>query len=178
MPEAVARNLADPVVRKALEAGLGSGAADTVAQVTLNIGMVEGGLKMNMIPSECRIEADIRLPWGIAPEEMVKRVAAIVASHDGARMHVISEQTPRWSDPTHPMVGHIRRNAAEVAGWRVLPIPSLAGTDARLWRERGIPAFTYGTTATNVAMPDERTDIAEWLRVVRVHALSALDYLT
>jgi succinyl-diaminopimelate desuccinylase len=76
------------------------------------------------------------------------------------------------------MVGHIRRNAAEAAGWRVLPIPSLAGTDARLWRERGVPAFTYGTTATNVAMPDERTDVAEWLKVMRVHALSALDYLT
>ena len=41
-----------------------------------------------------------------------------------------------------------------------------------------MPAFTYGTTATNVAMPDEHTDIAEWLKVVRVHALSALDFLT
>jgi succinyl-diaminopimelate desuccinylase len=154
------------------------GAARTMGRVTLNVGTWRGGTLVNMLPGHSRIEADIRLPWGIAPEEMVKRIAAIVASHDGARMHVISEQTPRWSDPTHPMVGHIRRNAAEIAGWRVLPIPSLAGTDARLWRERGIPAFTYGTTATNVAMPDERTDIAEWLRVVRVHALSALDYLT
>ena len=91
---------------------------------------------------------------------------------------MLSRQEPRWSDPAHPLVGHIRRNAAEVASWRVLPIPSLAGTDARLWRERGVPAFTYGTTAANVAMPDEHTDIAEWLKVVRVHALSALDFLT
>jgi hypothetical protein len=41
-----------------------------------------------------------------------------------------------------------------------------------------VPAFTYGTTATNVAMPDEHTDINEWLGVVKTHALSALDYLS
>mgnify|MGYP001450430179 CR=1 FL=1 len=69
-------------------------------------------------------------------------------------------------------------HAAAVAGWQVKPIPSLAGTDARLWRERGVPAFSYGTTAANVAMRDEHTDIDEWQKVVRVHALSALDYLT
>ena len=39
------------------------------------------------------------------------------------------------------------------------------------------PAFTYGTTATNVAMPDEHTDIEEWMGVVKTQALSALDYL-
>jgi succinyl-diaminopimelate desuccinylase len=109
---------------------------------------------------------------------MLARVCAIVARHPGASMQVMSRQEPRFSDPAHRMVGHIIRNAEAVAGWHVRPIPSLAGTDARLWRERGVPAFTYGTTATNVAMPDEHTDLAEWLNVVRIQALSALDYLT
>ena len=64
MPTAVARNLADPAVRKALDDGLGTGAADLVPKVTINIGMVDGGLKTNMIPSSCKVEADIRLPVG------------------------------------------------------------------------------------------------------------------
>ena len=37
---------------------------------------------------------------------------------------------------------------------------------------------TYGTTATNVAMPDEHTDINEWLGVVKTLILSALDFLS
>jgi succinyl-diaminopimelate desuccinylase len=154
------------------------GAARAMGAVTLNIGTWRGGTLVNMLPGHCRIEADIRLPWGATPEQLLEQVAAIVARHHGATMQVISRQTPRWSDPAHPMVGHIRRNAQAVAGWQVRPIPSLAGTDARLWRERGVPSFTYGTTATNVAMEDEHTDLGEWLKVVRVHALSALDYLT
>ncbi|WP_439579612.1 M20/M25/M40 family metallo-hydrolase, partial [Elioraea sp.] len=154
------------------------GAARTMGAVTLNIGCWNGGTLVNMLPGHCRIEADIRVPWGTRPADLIARVRDIVARHPAARIEVLFQQEPRWSDPAHPMVRHIQRNAAAVAAWQVKPIPSLAGTDARLWRERGVPAFSYGTTATNVAMPDEHTDIDEWLRVVRVHALSALDYLT
>jgi succinyl-diaminopimelate desuccinylase len=154
------------------------GAARTMGAVTLNIGSWNGGTLVNMLPGHCRIEADIRVPWGTRPDDLIARVREIVAHHPAARMEVLSQQEPRWSDPAHPLVRHIQHNAATVAGWQVKPIPSLAGTDARLWRERGVPAFSYGTTATNVAMPDEHTDIDEWLKVVRVHALSALDYLT
>lgn len=174
-----------PAVAEAISAGANeidrvhlAGAARTMGAVTLNIGTWNGGTLVNMLPGHCRIEVDIRLPWGVTPEAMLARVADIIGRHQGASMRVISQQTPRWSDPAHPMVGHIIRNAAAVGGWQVRPIPSLAGTDARLWRERGVPAFTYGTTATNVAMPDEHTDLDEWKKVVRVQALSALDYLS
>ena len=40
---------------------MGAGAADIVPRVTLNIGMIQGGLKVNMVPDHVRIEADIRL---------------------------------------------------------------------------------------------------------------------
>ena len=42
---------------------------------------------------------------------------------------------------------------------------------------KGVPAFTYGTTATNVAMPDEHTDVAEWIGVVKTLTLAAHGYL-
>jgi succinyl-diaminopimelate desuccinylase len=174
-----------PAVAAAIAAGAAEidrvhlpGAARNMGRVTLNVGGWNGGTLVNMLPGHCRIEVDIRLPWGVAPDDILARISAIIARHPGASMQVMSRQEPKFSDPAHRMVGHIIRNAASIAGWRVLPITSLAGTDARLWRERDVPAFTYGTTATNVAMPDEHTDLAEWLNVVRIQALSALDYLT
>ncbi|MBV9784804.1 MAG: M20/M25/M40 family metallo-hydrolase [Acidisphaera sp.] len=154
-----------------------AGAAATMGRVTLNIGGWNGGTLVNMLPGDCTVEADIRVPWGLSSESMIAAARDIVARFPEAELTVLSRQEPRWSDPTHPMVGHLRRNAEQIAGLLVRPIPSLAGTDARLWRECGVPAFTYGTTATNVAMPDEYTDIAEWLDVVAIQALSALDYL-
>jgi succinyl-diaminopimelate desuccinylase len=136
-----------------------------------------GGTLINMLPGRCTIEADIRLPWGVLSHQMIDRVEGIVARHPPARMRVMSSQEPAWSDPDHPMVRLICRNARDLSGLDVRPIPSLAGTDARLWRQRGVPAFTYGTTASNVAMPDEHTDVEEWMGVVKTQALSSLDYL-
>ena len=176
LPPAVARAIADGAAE--IDRIHLAGAAANMGRVTLNIGTWNGGALVNMLPGRCTIEADIRLPWGVSPCQMVEKVGKIVARYPHASLRVISSQTPEWSDPDHIMVDLIRRNAREVAGLNVRPIPSLAGTDARLWRREGVPAFTYGTTATNVAMPDEHTDIEEWLGVVKIHALSALDYLS
>src|SRR5579872_6493919 len=73
-------------VRRAIEGGaaamdkaMGAGAAGIVSQVTLNIGRIEGGLKVNMVPSECRFEADIRLPVGVTKERVLAVVTEIVA---------------------------------------------------------------------------------------------------
>ena len=56
-------------------------------------------------------------------------------------------------------------------------VTSLGATDARHWRAAGVPSFTYGTTATNVAMANEHTVIDEWIDVIKVHALSAYGLL-
>ena len=75
------------------------------------------------------------------------------------------------------MVEHLRDASMRVSGVRPFAIMSLGASDARLWRAKGVPAFTYGTTATNVAMPDEYTDVEEWIGVVKALTLAAHAYL-
>ena len=41
---------------------MGKGGSKIIPAVTLNVGTIAGGLKINMVPGVCRIEADIRLP--------------------------------------------------------------------------------------------------------------------
>jgi succinyl-diaminopimelate desuccinylase len=180
MPEPVARNLADPAVRRALEAGLGPGAADTVAAVTLNVGVVEGGLKTNMIPSECRVEADIRLPVGVPKARAWALVRDILRGFPSV---TVEEQSPpeeegaNWCDPEDEMLRIIQRNAERVADIRPAPVITLAATDARFWRNAGIPAYIYGCAFDLVGTYDESVSVEEFLNVVRVHALSAAAYL-
>ncbi len=178
MPPAVARNLADPAVRQALEPG--AGAADTVAQVTLNIGMVEGGLKTNMIPSECRVEADIRLPVGVPKARVWQMVREIMADFPTATVEEESlpeEAGANWCDPEGEMLHIIQDTAQRIAGIRPAPVITLAATDARFWRNAGIPAYIYGCAFDLVGTYDESVAVEEFLNVVRVHTLSAAAYL-
>jgi succinyl-diaminopimelate desuccinylase len=75
------------------------------------------------------------------------------------------------------MVGHLVRNAARRLGYEPRPIVSLGGTDTRFWRVAGVPAFVYGCSPAGMGGIDESVSIEEFHHVLRVHALSAWDYL-
>jgi succinyl-diaminopimelate desuccinylase len=155
------------------------GAADVMGSYSLNIGQIRGGTMVNMMASRCTFDVDVRLPFGMTKEPVLELMHRVLAKYPEVTMEVVLDTAvPAWSDPEHEFVRYIQQNAKAVAGLDVLPITSLAGTDARLWRYAGIPAFSYGTTATNVAMPDEHTDIEEWIGVVKTQLLSLYDYLS
>ena len=78
-----------------------------------------------------------------------------------------------WSDPTHEMVGHLTRNAADALGYPPQPIVSLGGTDTRFWRRAGVPCFVYGCSPAGMGGIDEAVSIVEFRHVLRAHALAA-----
>jgi succinyl-diaminopimelate desuccinylase len=174
-PAPVAQALASGAA--AADRAMGPGAAAISDRLTLNIGTLSGGLKVNMIPGQCRFEADFRLPVGARKEDVLARVDAVLARYPAASVEVLNATEPAACDPLHEMVGIIRANARAATGIDPQPILSLGGTDARLWRQRGIPAYVYGPHPTGMGGRDECVEIAEFLAVVKVHVLSAYDYL-
>jgi succinyl-diaminopimelate desuccinylase len=161
-----------------METAMGAGAAATVSQVTLNIGTIRGGLKVNMVPGDCVFEADIRLPVGVEKHQVLDRVAEVLKRYPEATMRETQFSPPSWCDPNGEMVEILQRNVRALKGFVPTPIVSLGGTDARLWRYRGVPAYVYGPFPRGMGSTDEHVEIEEFLHVVRVHVLSAFDYLT
>ena len=164
--------------REVMDLAMGDGAAEIVPRVTLNIGIVHGGLKVNMVPDRCRVEADIRLPVGVAKDQVMAIVDDIVDRYPSVRMEEINFSAPSWCEPYGEMVEYLQKNAKEVGGYEPLPIIGLGGTDARLWRYLDIPAYVYGPTPKGMGSFDEYVDIDVFLHIVRTHVLSAYDYLS
>jgi succinyl-diaminopimelate desuccinylase len=63
-----------------MEKAMGTGAA-AVSAVTLNVGTVRGGLKVNMVPGECVFETDIRLPLGVDKEQLLDVIAKLLEGY-------------------------------------------------------------------------------------------------
>ncbi len=163
--------------RPAMERGLGAGAVETVQAVTLNVGTIRGGTKISLRASECVFDADIRLPIGIEKAVLMAELDAILARHPDARMEELIFAAPNVSDPAGEMVGILQDNVERLMGFRPPPAVSIGGSDARFWRYRGIPAYIYGPTPMGVGGSNESVAIDEFLHIVRVHALAAIDYL-
>ena len=155
----------------------GKGAAEILRKVTVNVGVIDGGLKVNMVPGTCKLEVDIRVPIGLDKESVMAEVQKIVARHPEVSCQEINYTPPSWCDPDGEMVRYIQQNVRDLKGFEPQPIASLGGTDARLWRYRDVPAYVYGPFPRNMGAADENVEIEEFLHIVRTHVLSAYDYL-
>lgn len=178
-PEAIARMLASPEVRAAADRALGKGGADVIGRLTVNIGMISGGLKINLIPGEAVVEADIRMPVGVTLDELRAAVAGVAARHPGVTVEEVQHDPfePTGSDPGHPMVGFLCDAAEALGGVRPVPMVTLGGTDARYWRRAGVPAYVYGPSPEGMGQPDESVLLSEYLQVMKVHALAGARFL-
>jgi succinyl-diaminopimelate desuccinylase len=175
-PEVIVRALtgADDVIDRVASPG----AAQILQKLTVNIGVLKGGTMLNMLPGTCVVEADVRVPIGVDADDMVREAGRIAARYPAVTMEVVRKFNPLWSDPEHEVCRLIQANAEEIGGFLPPAIVSLPSTDVRLWRMRGIPAFVYGITPHNVAMADEYAEIDEIIHVLKVHTLSAFDFLS
>ena len=176
--------LSDNIVR-AIDAGratmdraMGAGAGAIVDKVTLNIGTIKGGVKVNMVPSSATFEADIRLPLGVTRERMMAEVSKILAEFPEATMQEVNCNLPSWVDPNCDIIEIVRDTVQELRGFRPTPIVSLGGTDARLWRYRNIPSCVYGPFPYGMGSYDEYVDVEDFLHIVRTHVLAAYAYMT
>lgn len=179
-PEAVRATLTRREVQQAADKSLGAGGAAVMRRVSVNIGVMQGGVKVNMLPAECVLDVDCRLPVGISRAAVIDKVTSLIAGYPMVTFEELLAGNPEasWSEPTHEMVGHLARHAAEALGYRPQPIVSLGGTDTRFWRTAGVPAFVYGPSPAGMGAPNESVSLDEFHHVMRVHALAAWDYLT
>ena len=161
----------------AMNVAMGEGAADVIPKVTVNIGRIEGGQKVNMIADHCRMEVDIRQPIGIAKERLLAEVEAIVGDRPGVEWQEMNDSPPNWCNPYGEMANILRGTVSELKGFDPTPIVSLGTTDCRLWRDRGVPAYIYGPFPHGMGGADEHVSVDDFLHVVRVHVLSAWRYL-
>ncbi len=148
---------------------------------SVNVGVITGGIKANVVPRYAEAEVDIRVPLGVTPDQVRQEVISRIekAGITGVRVEPIMHQTIPASvlSPNTPLVAQMQRHAQTYTG--VTPALELCpgATDARFWRTRGVPTVIYGPTSHGMAEPDEYIEIAEYLNVIKVHTATALELL-
>ncbi len=176
VPEAVRAAL--EAARDRTEAAFGAGATDVLGRITVNVGRLEGGRKINLVADFARAEVDIRVPPGASAAEMVRELERICRADRRLGLRVIKANEPHLSDPGTPIFASLRRATARVRGRPAALTGRIGASDARYFRPAGIPTAVYGVRPVNMGGPDEHVDLEEFWDVVRVHVLAALDFLS
>src|SRR5262249_6870754 len=143
------------------EAISGKGESETLRRVTVNCGLIQGGVLRNIIPAAARATVDIRLPAGITVAEIERRLAEILEKREGIRYRIDRRTEPRWSDPNHEIVGYLSRAGEEARKRRPVVNYRVGGSDARVYRQRGIDSIVCGLTPHNMGAPNEFVELEE-----------------
>ena len=179
MDESIRRHMQQPDVRKLADEIMWPGASNSMLFPTVNIGTIQGGTSINMVPSECTFTADIRIPIGVKAEAIRKYIDDVVQDFEGVSYSARENHSHEaaYSDPKHEIVGLLQSNTRALRGETPLALCSLGATDCKHFRSHGIPAYAYGPHPRGMAERDEKVSIEEFLHIIRVHTLTAWDYL-
>lgn len=162
--------------RARTDAAFGPGATDVLGRLTVTVGRMEGGRKLNLVADLARAEVDMRVPAGATTDRVLRAVDAIAARH-GVDLAVLAAKPPHMSPTDAPIFAALRRATARVRGRPAELTGRIGASDARYFRPAGIPTAVYGPAVVNMGGPDEHVDLGEFWDVVRVHVLAALEYL-
>lgn len=175
VPEEFLRRIDE--ARAATTAMLGSGTTDILSSVTVNAGVITGGTKINLIADQCRAEIDVRIPPGVATADILRVVGRVVRRHRGMRYDLIQRSEPNWTPPSHEFLQTVHKTATAVCGEAPFFNISGPGTDSRVFRRAGMPVAVFGPTPYFLGGANEHVTVRDFLDVIRVHALSALEFL-
>ena len=170
--EELAARLRDPVRLDAALAQLGgiAGYAHAVSRITISPTVVRAGQVHNVIPGTATIDLDIRTLPGTTDAEVDELLRAVLGPlAERVEIEYLRGWAATGSSADHPLFAAIERAIAEVAGAQVVPILAAGGSDSRVLRELGIPAYGFGLLGpdwsyeryrSGVHGHDERIDLA------------------
>jgi len=156
----------------------GVGETETLQRITVNLGTIEGGTSVNLIPDRAMARADIRFPPGLSVAGVLAAVHEAIGQLPNVEVSVLSSSEPNWTDPDEEIVATVLANAATYLGRMPVHNMRLGFSDSRFYRYRSVPSVVYGPVPHNMGGPDEHVSVADLKAVFYVHAMTAFDYLT
>jgi succinyl-diaminopimelate desuccinylase len=154
--------------------GVSGGDGNLGLRVSLNSGTVEAGGVRSLIATKAQAQIDVRLPPGITAEEIERRVRQAAAGIPNARIKVVKAWDANWTALANPLVVALLEAATQVRGAAPQLVVRLPGSDARRWRELGVPAVCYGPQPTLSAGVDDYAEEQDVLDCARVYARAAI----
>jgi succinyl-diaminopimelate desuccinylase len=148
-------------------------------RLIMNVGMMKGGTKINIVPSSAEAIVDIRILPGMTHETVMEEIEEILKD---SKIQGISFETVLTADSSYqnidnPFINFMKDTVRK--GFNIEPtLYMISGfTDARFFRAKGIPTVVYGCKGENIHSVDEFITIDNLISTTKAYALTAIDFL-
>lgn len=147
---------------------------------TLNIGTIEGGVKTNVVPDQCKMTVDIRTVPGQSNEQIIKdlenMVRAITANYE---IKVLNSMASMGTSESDEFIKLAIDTGKKHLNLELKPSGVNYYTDASVYCPHlQVPAFILGPGIPTLAhQPNEYVEIDKFIESIRYYIALAIDYL-
>jgi succinyl-diaminopimelate desuccinylase len=164
-----------PVISRIQELDFGQGDHPLVSGTTVNIGLINGGVKINMVPDECESSLDFRYPPGVTSESILEKLNVLLKDLKAkdteldAKIEIIKCSDPVEVQRDAEIVTLLLRAMDKVLGSHSEPLGVPYYTDASALTS--IPIVLLGPGEPGYAhQKDERIKISSMLPAAKIYA--------
>jgi succinyl-diaminopimelate desuccinylase len=148
---------------------------------SINVGMIQGGTKVNVVPGSCHLDIDFRIIPEHSSDEIYQRVSTMVeqlSSQDPEMNIRIDTITEFQTDPTvteedSPLIAELQSAMKAVTGTELPVVGMLGQSDTRWFVKYGIPGINFGpgTNDNNLHGYDEFMGMEDLIQTTKVLAV-------
>lgn len=125
-----------------IDKGLGE-AAKAMLKITMTPTIIKGGIKENVVPYDCELTIDCRVPPGYSKDDVSKMINELFQGLE-YEISFIQESEPTSSPIDTPLYKAIEKALLrKVPNAKLEPSTKTGGTDSRYFRRRGIVAYGF-----------------------------------
>jgi len=158
--------------------GVTGGEGNVGLRVSLNAGTITAGTVRSQIATKARSQLDIRLPPGIAAKQIEDRIRRECAGDPDITVTVTKAWDANWAALQNSLVVELANAAEVVRGSKPSYVVRLPGSDARRWRDLGVPAVCYGPQPTLSAGIDDYANEQDVVDCAKIYARTALKLMS
>ena len=143
------------------------GGDNILTRVMFNPGRIEGGEKANIVAEQCRMELDIRVPWGCPLDDLKRSIAEHAPD---AAIRETDVAAPTLTSPDARIVRTVCAEVERVYGTPAVPFLQWAASDAKYLRDKGFDVVEYGPgEIPTLHAVDERVSVEQLEKAVDVY---------
>ncbi|WP_293826681.1 M20 family metallopeptidase [uncultured Parolsenella sp.] len=153
---------------------------NVIDHCSANVGIIEGGGKINQVPDLATAKIDVRLPCGCKHEDVVAAVDAMIAKSGATGVEASYEWIAEgnYTDDESKLVTSLKANIEQVWGEECLPAYQWASSDAAHYRKLGAPTIQFGPANNDgIHGYNEDVDVIDVVHAAEIYMMSLCDML-
>jgi len=146
-------------------------------RVSVNTGVIQAGAVRSLMSPTARASVDIRVPPGLSVLQLQQRLRDMADQYTDIYVSFPKAWNPSWAARDAPLVRYMDGVIQQVRQQAPVHVVRLPGSDARHWRDQGIPAVCFGPQPTLSSGVDDYADLQDVIDCAKIYALCAFRLL-